>query len=273
MYQSKFYLLYVMISISDIATIFVNFWTTKVAFVEAWKPWFVANPWWITIGWLMSGYLIYFQSIIHVTIALNRTWIAFDMHKKNSEGFEKLAKIGLYLLPFVPFAILSVRFAGTTLYKFDPDGEIFAVYVEPYVVSYHSTAGPAVVLSSSSISFVLAMVTIFRYRYLYKLYNTMSSSMKRDILLFGQAIVILFFQFALAAYYIMRLFAPSITSFALKYFDYVLDVGSLVNPFALLIISKTVRSDYINFFRRKQLKVITVTNTSVIQRRPTTKIM
>uniref|UniRef100_A0A914XXN1 Uncharacterized protein n=1 Tax=Panagrolaimus superbus TaxID=310955 RepID=A0A914XXN1_9BILA len=85
------------------------------------------------ICWLMSGYLIYFQSLMHVTIALNRTWIAFDMQKKDSGKFEQIANFGLYLLPLMPFAILSVRFAGTTVYRFDANGEIFGMYVETYV--------------------------------------------------------------------------------------------------------------------------------------------
>uniref|UniRef100_A0A914Y948 Uncharacterized protein n=1 Tax=Panagrolaimus superbus TaxID=310955 RepID=A0A914Y948_9BILA len=119
-----------MISVSDIATILINFYTSKVVLIEAWKPWFVANPVYGTIGWLMSGYLIYFQSIMHVTIALNRIWIAFDMQKKNNDAIERFTKIGLFLLPFLPFAILSVRFAGTTVYRFDADGEIYGVYVE-----------------------------------------------------------------------------------------------------------------------------------------------
>uniref|UniRef100_A0AC35FDR7 Serpentine receptor class gamma n=1 Tax=Panagrolaimus sp. PS1159 TaxID=55785 RepID=A0AC35FDR7_9BILA len=175
----------------------------------------------------------------------------------------------IWILPIIPIPILSVRFAGHSVYFYTADGELASVYNETYVAIYHSIAGPSVVLSTSAISFILAITTILRYQYLFKQYKTVSSTMKQDILLFCQAFVVLIFQLSLASYYIMRLIAtaknlPELQAFALQCFGYITDVSSLCNPIILLLVCKFIKNDYINFiFHRNSITSISVRNSSV----------
>lgn len=133
-YNSNFFLLYLMFSFADIATIFNTFLISKLVLVESLKPWFYNHPIYNTVLWLISGYLVYFQSILHAAIAINRTWVAFRTTNFDS----KIAKYGrkvIWSLPFFPILILSVRFSGTSVYFYSPAGELAGTYVEPLVKS------------------------------------------------------------------------------------------------------------------------------------------
>uniref|UniRef100_A0AC34FAA9 Serpentine receptor class gamma n=1 Tax=Panagrolaimus sp. ES5 TaxID=591445 RepID=A0AC34FAA9_9BILA len=140
----------------------------------------------------------------------------------------RIGKIMICLLPFIALAIVSPRFAGHSYYIYTSDCELTSTYKELYVQQYHAIAGPSVVLSTSGLSFILALFTIIRYRKLLKQYNTISSSMKQDLLLFTQALLMLTFELALAAFYVMRLIGlanklTNLLAFAADYFDYVTD--------------------------------------------------
>uniref|UniRef100_A0A914P9U2 Serpentine receptor class gamma n=1 Tax=Panagrolaimus davidi TaxID=227884 RepID=A0A914P9U2_9BILA len=141
----------------------------------------------------------------------------------------------IWLLLLIPFPILSVRFAGHSIYFYDDDGELASSYIEQYVMVYHVTAAITVIVTSSTICFILAIITILRYRIMYKEYGSLSASNKQDLLLFGQAFVSLILQMALVGYQIMRFIGgyynlPSLQAFALIYFYYVNDAFSLVSP-------------------------------------------
>ena len=99
--------------------------------------------------------------------------------------------------------------------------------------------------------------------------------MKQDVLLFGQAFVVLTFQFALASYYIMRFIAtarnlPELQAFAFICYDYITDASSLCNPIALLLVCKFIQRDYIDFMLRRPIigGPISIGNSSVAQRGP-----
>ena len=133
MYRSTYYLLYPLLSPSDSATIINNFLNSKIIRIDAWKLWFFDHPTWDTVGWLLSGYLIYFQSIMHVAIAVNRAWMAFDLQKNKSHSIEKWGKVSILLIPFVALAILAYRFSGHSVYYYDEGGNLFSVYAETYI--------------------------------------------------------------------------------------------------------------------------------------------
>uniref|UniRef100_A0AC35F587 Serpentine receptor class gamma n=1 Tax=Panagrolaimus sp. PS1159 TaxID=55785 RepID=A0AC35F587_9BILA len=257
---------------ADQATLINNALVHKAIRIDSWKPWFFEHPEWDTVLWACSGYLIYFQSILHSSIAVNRSWSSMSILGNTSSKLPKIGKIMICLLPFIALAIVSPRFAGHSYYIYTVDGELTSTYKELYVQQYHAIAGPSVVLSTSCLSFFLAIGTIIRYRKLLKQYNsTMSSTMKQDLLLFIQALLMLTFEHALAAFYVVRLIGLSnkltnLLAFAADYFDYVTDALSLCNPIALLIVCRFIRNDYLDFYFRKNNNAsvaIIVSNASV----------
>uniref|UniRef100_A0A914R8E7 Serpentine receptor class gamma n=1 Tax=Panagrolaimus davidi TaxID=227884 RepID=A0A914R8E7_9BILA len=233
----------------------------KIILIDPWKPWFFDHPQWDTVLWLISGYLIYFQSLIHSAVAINRAWSSFAFVEKNYYWWlTKIGRWSIWLLPIIPIGIAAPRFPGHSMYYYTKEGDLASKYVETHIQIYHSTAGPVIVLSTSAFSFILGIATILRYRYLFQQYKTLTSSMKKDMLLFGQAIIVLLFQLALASYYIMTLIATSnnlleLKAFASIYFGFINDISCLCSPIALLIICKFIQRDYINFFLNKQTKI------------------
>uniref|UniRef100_A0AC35GNV0 G-protein coupled receptors family 1 profile domain-containing protein n=1 Tax=Panagrolaimus sp. PS1159 TaxID=55785 RepID=A0AC35GNV0_9BILA len=68
------------------------------------------------------------------------------------------------------------------------------------------------------------------------------------------------FQLSFAAYYIMTMIgtmtqSPELVTFAWRYFNYVNDAASLVNPISLLIVCKFVRTDFFEFLSGCKPKV------------------
>ena len=108
-------------------------------------------------------------------------------------------------------------------------------------------------LSTSAVSFILAITTVVRYRFLFKKYqNNVTPSIRHDVLLFSQAVIVLLFQLALAGYYVMVLVAriqslPNLQAIAFFFFGYISDAISLINPIALIIACNFIRKDYYEF--------------------------
>ena len=131
-YGSHFYVLYLIISVADIAQIINTFLVQKVILLEAWKPWFMAHPDWNRVFWLTSGYLIYLQSLLHVSISINRVWISFFVNTEHKK-FTKLGKILTWLLPLFALVIAAPRIPGHSVYYVSKEGELAGSYVESYV--------------------------------------------------------------------------------------------------------------------------------------------
>uniref|UniRef100_A0AC35FZ89 Uncharacterized protein n=1 Tax=Panagrolaimus sp. PS1159 TaxID=55785 RepID=A0AC35FZ89_9BILA len=243
-----------MASMADIASLWVNILTLKIIKIDAWKPWFYANPDWVRYIWLVSGFCLYYQSLLHLSIAINRVWTSFSFVAK-SDTLPLWGGRIIWVLPFISIAILSPRIPGRAVFVYTAEGELASGYVDTSVALYHSIAGPAlasgyvdtsvalyhsiagpaVVVSTCAVSFVLSIITMLRYRQISKQYTTVSSTMKQDILLFGQAFVVLLFQVALAAYFAMRVIAtiqslPALQAFALMCYEWISDAANLCNP-------------------------------------------
>ena len=131
-YTKPFYTLYLMLALSDIGTVINNFFLSKIILIDAWKSWFFDRPMFNTICWLISGYFIYLQSILPASVAVNRTWVSFNMTSKGS-SIETYGRQSLWILPIIPIAILSVRFTGHSVYFYTAAGELAGYYVEPLV--------------------------------------------------------------------------------------------------------------------------------------------
>uniref|UniRef100_A0A914PK44 Serpentine receptor class gamma n=1 Tax=Panagrolaimus davidi TaxID=227884 RepID=A0A914PK44_9BILA len=260
-----------MASVADIASLWVNILTLKIIKIDAWKPWFYANPDWVRYIWLVSGFCLYYQSLLHLSIAINRVWTSFSFVAK-SDALPLWGGRIIWVLPFISIAILSPRIPGRAVFVYTAEGELASGYVDTSVALYHSIAGPVVVVTTCAISFVLSIITMLRYRQISKQYTTVSSTMKQDILLFGQAFVVLLFQVALAAYFAMRVIAttqslPALQAFALMCYEWISDAANLCNPILLLILCKSIRNDYVSwiFFRDPGIKIVssTITQTRI----------
>uniref|UniRef100_A0AC34FJ70 Serpentine receptor class gamma n=1 Tax=Panagrolaimus sp. ES5 TaxID=591445 RepID=A0AC34FJ70_9BILA len=219
------------------------------------QPWIRSHPLYITICSLVSGYCVYSQAIYHAAIAVNRVWVSLFLIKGGNVKIEKFGNYFIWFLPILALILVSPRAAGTMVYTNDFE-VLFAYYKETWVKTYRSIASPIIVLSSSSLSFILTLITIARYRYLFKQINGNNAAMKRDMYLLGHATVTLCFEILVGCYYVAVIISniydmPNLLAYSAYAVDYIIDLESVANPIALLIICKFVREDFQEFWFKK----------------------
>uniref|UniRef100_A0A914PQ85 Uncharacterized protein n=1 Tax=Panagrolaimus davidi TaxID=227884 RepID=A0A914PQ85_9BILA len=121
-----------MASLADILNVCNNFLTGKIIRIDSWKPWFFEHPDWNTILWLTSGFFVYYQSFLHLSIAINRAWTSYTFISKSGALGIWGTRV-IWALPFISIGILSPRFVGHSYYVYTSEGELASGYKETSV--------------------------------------------------------------------------------------------------------------------------------------------
>uniref|UniRef100_A0AC35GXA6 Serpentine receptor class gamma n=1 Tax=Panagrolaimus sp. PS1159 TaxID=55785 RepID=A0AC35GXA6_9BILA len=230
------------------------------------SPWLITNLWQLQLSWFASNYSVCQQAFIHASIAINRAWIAFFGMKQKKYSLSEYGRRAIWILPFVAIPQCPQTFGAHYVYEVLENGDLASYFAESWAQSFWNIISPIGMFSTASITFICAMITIFRYRYLLKTSGThISMSIVQDMRLFTQAFVLLILQLAFVGYYIIsNVFADSafFMNIASDLFYYVSDAYSFCNPIALLIVSKNIRYDYLYFYGIKKSNVVSVQSLS-----------
>ena len=130
MYKSSFFVLYFMVSIMDIINLIDNFYS-QLESIDYFKPWLLDNSWQLQIVWFASNYCVCQQSFYHMSIAINRAWVAFFGIRPKPK-LEKIGKVAIWILPFVALPQMPQTYGAHYAYEVLENGDLFSAFVEAW---------------------------------------------------------------------------------------------------------------------------------------------
>ncbi|KAE9553643.1 hypothetical protein FO519_003144 [Halicephalobus sp. NKZ332] len=254
-YRSPFYAIFIWISIFDLVYVVNNDIGAKMAKYPALMPFFLSETYYPTAFYFISAYSSAFEISGHTILSINRYWVIKNA-KINQVCWSKKVTWVFYSLMFIfPIPTTVYRLFTPAQYHYN-NGIPSITYVDPIVSQIVSYANMSYYTVNVIPSLFATVCSFINYQHLKKLQYEVTANEKHELKLIIHTSLMFLLLAARYIYQIALLIATytkstSVTTVAQFFFPIIASSYSLFGSSMLLIISKQVRYDFFNFYRRK----------------------
>uniref|UniRef100_A0A7E4VDW8 Serpentine receptor class gamma n=1 Tax=Panagrellus redivivus TaxID=6233 RepID=A0A7E4VDW8_PANRE len=252
-YTTTFFLLFIMLSITDTISQINNFMGQRIIEFPYIRQFVISSSTYSSIIYLCTAYLLYTQCFFHFSIAINRIWSVYSMLTPVSKRLNNIGKTAIFIIPLLPLPFLLPRFFFTAIYFVNNDDTLSLKYTDTGIQKYQSTVATCIIFFTAMPTFVIELITVRKYQKLLKTHTVNVKKCTQEYRLLWQALFSLIIQVLVCIFQIMIYVSTLVgntTLFAMimSLYSYNADLLNLTGSVSLIVVSSHVRKDYIRFW-------------------------